>query len=72
MLLTGADAGSMQLELFNKDNKLICQLDNDGKMLGSYPVDDGMRIHVRYAEFKKCIGIQLYLDLHVAYGIWMI
>ncbi|KAL4237915.1 hypothetical protein ACF0H5_002625 [Mactra antiquata] len=46
VLLTGASVGSMKLEVYNTDNKLICLLDNDTALLGSYPVDDGMRIHV--------------------------
>jgi tubulin-folding cofactor B len=35
----------MQLELYS-GSKLICKLDENNKMLGAYPVDDGMRIHV--------------------------
>lgn len=46
VLLTGADVSSMKLELYNKENKLVCSLDNDEALLGSYPVEDGMRIHV--------------------------
>ena len=45
-LLTGAQSGSMQLEVYDKDDKVVCQLDNDEALLGSYPIDDGMRIHV--------------------------
>ena len=45
-LLTGASASHMQLEVYNKDNELVCRLDNDEALLGSYPIDDGMRIHV--------------------------
>lgn len=36
----------MQLEVFDKENKLVCPLSQDDALLGSYPVDDGMRIHV--------------------------
>ncbi|KAK3576773.1 hypothetical protein CHS0354_014587 [Potamilus streckersoni] len=45
-LLTGSSAGNMKLEVYNKDNELICKLHNEEALLGSYPVDDGMRIHV--------------------------
>ena len=44
--MTGSSCGNMKLDLFDKDDKLICKLDNDDAMLGSYPVEDGMRIHV--------------------------
>lgn len=36
----------MRLEIYNKDNRHICNLDNDTAMLGSFPVDDNMRLHV--------------------------
>ena len=37
----------MQLQLLSKEGKLVGKLDNDDALLGSYPVDDGMKIHVR-------------------------
>ena len=36
----------MNLEVYNKDDKLVCALDDDEALLGSYPVDNGFRIHV--------------------------
>ena len=45
-LVTGAPATSMKLQVFGKDDKLVCDLDNNDALLGSYPVDDDMRIHV--------------------------
>ena len=36
----------MDLEVYNEQNKLICKLDNDAAMLGSYPLEDNMRLHV--------------------------
>jgi hypothetical protein len=36
----------MKLELRSKDNKLVCEMANDDVMLGSYPVEDNMIIHV--------------------------
>ena len=35
----------MKLELYSGD-KLVCKLDNDSALFGSYPVEDGMRVHV--------------------------
>lgn len=35
----------MQLELFS-GSKLICKIDNNEALLGSYPIEDGMRLHV--------------------------
>lgn len=45
-LVTGASAGSMILELYNREKQFICALTNDNALLGSFPVDNGMRIHV--------------------------
>ncbi|KAK9503232.1 hypothetical protein O3M35_011848 [Rhynocoris fuscipes] len=45
-LMTGASQQTMKLSVFDKDDKQVCCLDADDKLLGSYPVDDGMRIHV--------------------------
>ncbi|KAK6180715.1 hypothetical protein SNE40_008715 [Patella caerulea] len=45
-LLTGGHQKTMKLQLYNKDNKLVCLIDDDSALLGSYPIDDGMRIHV--------------------------
>ncbi|XP_058061638.1 tubulin-folding cofactor B [Anopheles bellator] len=43
--ITGGSAGTMQLELYSGD-RLVCKLDSDSRLLGSYPVEDGMRVHV--------------------------
>lgn len=45
-LLTGSQSHNMKLEVYNKDNRLVCMLDNEDALLGSYHVDDGMRLHV--------------------------
>lgn len=44
-VITGGSAGTMQLQLFHGD-RLIAQLDNDDAELGSYPIENDMRIHV--------------------------
>ncbi|XP_056395533.1 tubulin-folding cofactor B isoform X2 [Hyla sarda] len=36
----------MDLQLFSTENTFIQNLDQDDALLGSYPVDDGCRIHV--------------------------
>nr|CAD7588949.1 unnamed protein product [Timema genevievae] len=36
----------MQIEVYDKENKLVCKLTDDMALLGSYPIDDGMRMHV--------------------------
>lgn len=36
----------MTIKVFDKEDTLVCTLDNDNALLGSYHVDDGMRLHV--------------------------
>ena len=45
-LVTGAACNSMIVEVYSKDDKFVCRLDDDDALLGSYPVDDGARLHV--------------------------
>lgn len=45
-LQTGGNAATMSLELYSKEDTLIGKLDNDDALLGSYAVDNGMRLHV--------------------------
>uniref|UniRef100_A0A2K6SCC0 Tubulin folding cofactor B n=1 Tax=Saimiri boliviensis boliviensis TaxID=39432 RepID=A0A2K6SCC0_SAIBB len=35
----------MELELYGVDDKFYSKLDQEDALLGSYPVDDGCRIH---------------------------
>lgn len=51
-LLTGSQSANMKLELYSKDNKLLSKIDNDEVMFGSYPVDDGCRLHVVDSTIK--------------------
>lgn len=44
-IITGGSAGTMQVQLFNGDT-LVTQLDDDDATLGSYPIENGMRLHV--------------------------
>lgn len=52
--ITGANAGTMQLHLFNGD-KLITQLNDDENELASYPIENNMRLHV-VDNFQSLIG----------------
>lgn len=45
-LLTGGNQATMTVEVYDKNDKLVCRLENGQRLLGSYPIDDGMRIHV--------------------------
>ena len=63
-LVTGAPATSMKLQVFGKDDKLVCDLDNNDALLGSYPVDDDMRIHV--SSDRLTIGVRANIHL----GVW--
>lgn len=44
-IVTGGSAGTMELVLYNGDT-MVCKIDNNDAKLGSYPIDDGMRVHV--------------------------
>ncbi|XP_053728814.1 tubulin-folding cofactor B [Synchiropus splendidus] len=45
-MVVGAPSSSMDLELYSTSNNFLQKMDNDEALLGSYPVDDGCRIHV--------------------------
>jgi len=40
-LITGYLADDMKLKVLSKDKKFICDLDDESKMLGFYPIEDG-------------------------------
>jgi len=44
-IMTGGNAGTMHLELYSGE-KFISKLDGNDSPLGSFPIEDGMRIHV--------------------------
>lgn len=44
--MTGGSCSTMQVEAYDKDNKLVCSLSDDKALLGFYPLEDGMRLHV--------------------------
>ena len=45
-LITGGTAGGMKITAFDKDDKFICDLSDANALLGSFPLDDGVRLHV--------------------------
>ncbi|KAK9881935.1 hypothetical protein WA026_018129 [Henosepilachna vigintioctopunctata] len=45
-LVTGGNCQTMKLEVYDKNNKLVCKLEDNDKQLGSYPIDSGMRLHI--------------------------
>lgn len=51
-LITGAFSQSMKLTVYSKENKLICKLDNDDALVGSFPIDDGMTLHAEDPSVK--------------------
>ena len=36
----------MKLEIFDKHDQMVCRLEDNEAMFGSFPVDDDMRLHV--------------------------
>lgn len=44
--ITGVGYASMKLSLYNNSEQFVCLLDDETRLLGSYQVDDYMRIHV--------------------------
>lgn len=44
-IVTGGAASTMELVLYNGDT-IVGKLEDNNAMLGSYPIDDGMRVHV--------------------------
>ena len=47
-LITGAMTNNMDITVYDKtdEKKLVCELGDNDRLLGSYPVDSGMRFHV--------------------------
>eukprot|EP00042_Codosiga_hollandica_P017560 m.48735 g.48735 ORF g.48735 m.48735 type:complete len:257 (+) comp47783_c0_seq4:100-870(+) len=45
-MITGSEAGHQDLRLYDCNNVEIGKMDNNDAMLGAYPIESGMRIHV--------------------------
>ncbi|XP_074872700.1 tubulin-folding cofactor B [Carettochelys insculpta] len=65
-LVVGSPASCMDLELYTPDDKFVMKLDSDEALLGSYPIDDGCRIHVidrsgaRIGEYEDVSRVEKY------------
>lgn len=62
-MITGGSAMAMQIAVFDKDDKVICNLDNDNALFGSFPVDNGCRLHVEdnsriKGEFENTAAVE--------------
>lgn len=72
-LVVGSPASCMELELYGPDDKFYCKLDQDDALLGSFPVDDGCRIHVidhsgaRLGEYEDISKVEKYEISQEAY-----
>lgn len=36
----------MTIKVYDRDDQLVCSLDDNNALVGSYPIDDGLRLHV--------------------------
>ena len=61
---------SMELQLLDQDGKLVTGMDNDGAMLGSYPVEDDMKIHVSLMFFLEEYFI-VFFNIQTLYRLYM-
>jgi len=66
-LITGANAATMEINVHDeKTGAKVCSLVNDDALLGSYPIDDGMRLHVQdtgpkaFGEFDDLSKVEKY------------
>ncbi|XP_050702958.1 tubulin-folding cofactor B-like [Eriocheir sinensis] len=64
-LVTGGSASSMGLEVFDENESLVCRMDNDEALLGSFCVEENYRIHVtdsskRQGEFEDLSKVEKY------------
>jgi hypothetical protein len=51
----------MNLEVYNEQNKLVCKLDEDCNLLGSYPLEDNMRLHVGGSDhFEWLLSVHMF------------
>ena len=46
-MVVGTPASCMDLELYSTSDQFLVKMDDNDALLGSYPVDDDCRIHVR-------------------------
>jgi len=51
-LITGASALNMTITAFDKKDGKVCDLTDGDALLGSFPVDSGMRLHVEDLKYR--------------------
>ncbi|XP_007536971.2 tubulin-folding cofactor B [Erinaceus europaeus] len=72
-LVVGSPASCMELELYGVTDQFCCKLDQEDALLGSYPIDDGCRIHVidhsgaRLGEYEDVSQVEKYEASQEAY-----
>jgi len=54
-LVTGAGYNNMIIEVYGKDDQFVCRLDDNDALIGSYPIDDGARLHVTNHVALLCV-----------------
>ena len=52
-MITGGTAGTMKVAAFDKEDKPLCDLADNQALLGSFPLDDGCRLHVEDSSKVK-------------------
>jgi len=62
-LITGGTSENMEISVYDKDNKVVCKLEDDKALLGSYHVDSGHRLHIQdnsrvAGEFENTAGVE--------------
>ena len=63
-LITGGNSGNMRITAFTKEDKLICELSDPHALLGSFPLDDGVRLHIEDSsktrgEFENTANVEV-------------
>ena len=61
---------TMEVQLLDKEGRLLCVLDNNDALLGAYPVDDNMRLHVCFICFLFRLEVQC--DIYVIISFYCI
>ncbi|EDQ85144.1 uncharacterized protein MONBRDRAFT_12106 [Monosiga brevicollis MX1] len=55
-LIVGVPTASMQLHLLDQQGQKICIMSDDNAMLGAYPVEDYLELHVKNVDSTAAVG----------------
>ncbi|XP_033104981.1 tubulin-folding cofactor B-like [Anneissia japonica] len=55
-MIVGSSSAFMELQLFDENNKMVTSMADDAALLGSFPIDDNMRIHVIDKDPNRTVG----------------